>query len=130
MKSIKESHPNDGERLLIGHLRSLGIILPRSRIRASIHRVDPINTAIRRSIAIRRHVYCVSGPNSLWHIDGHHKLIKYRFVTHGGIDSFSRTIVYLRCSTNNTAPTVLASFADAVSMVYQIEFDLTKEEKM
>ena len=113
VKSIKESHPNDGERLLIGHLSSLGIILPRSRIRASIHRVDPINTAIRRSIAIQRRVYCVSGPNSLWHIDGHHKLIKYRFVTHGGIDGFS--IVYLRCSTNNTAPTVLASFADAVS---------------
>ena len=36
-------------------------------------------------------------------------------VTHGGIDGFSRTIVYLRCSTNNQASTVMASFADAVS---------------
>ena len=112
--AIKQEHPNDGERLITGHLYRLGIILPRSRIRASIHRVDPVNTAIRRSVTIRRRVYCVDGPNSLWHIDGHHKLIKWRFVVHGGIDGFSRTIVYLHCSTNNFPSTVMASFADAV----------------
>ena len=53
---IKHSHPNDGERLITGHLYRLGIVLPRARIRASIHRVDPINTAIRRSITIRRRI--------------------------------------------------------------------------
>ena len=57
-------------------------------------------------------MYHVEGPNSLWHIDGHHKR---RFVTHGGIDAFSPTIVYLRCSSNNQAANVLHSFADAVS---------------
>ena len=36
-------------------------------------------------------------------------------VVHGGIDGFSRTVVYLRCSTNNRASTVIASFVDAVS---------------
>ena len=102
--------------MITGHLlRRLGILLPRAKIRASIHRVDPINTAIRRSITIRRRVYCVDGPNSLWHIDGHHKLIKWRLVIHGGIDGYSRTIVYLRCSSNNTASTVISSFSDAVS---------------
>ena len=60
-------------------------------------------------------MYCVAGPNSLWHIDGHHKLIKWRFVVHGGIDGYSRTVVFLRCSTNNRASTVMASFSDAVS---------------
>ena len=34
---------------------------------------------------------------------------------HGGIDGFSRTIVYLHCSTNNRSSTVLAAFTDAVS---------------
>ena len=116
VQSIKEAHPNDGERMVIGHLHHHGIIVPRAKVRASIHRVDPVNTAIRRSVTIRRRVYCVNGPNSLWHIDGHHKLIKWRFVTHGGIDGYSRTIVYLRCSTNNLASTVMASFFDAVSM--------------
>ena len=115
MTVIKLNHPNDGERMIIGHLHRLGVYLPRARIRASIHRVDPVNTALRRSVAIRRRVYYVSGPNSLWHIDGHHKLIKWRMIVHGGIDGFSRTVVYLRCSTNNRALTVLASFVDAIS---------------
>lgn len=115
MTTIKLNHPNDGERLIRGHLHRLGIVIPRARMRASIHRVDPINTALRRSITIRRRVYHVNGPNSLWHIDGHHKLIKWRFVVHGGIDGFSRTVVYLCCSTNNEASTVLASFIEAVS---------------
>ena len=33
---IKLEHPNDGERLLIGHLASRGIV-PQTRVRASIH---------------------------------------------------------------------------------------------
>ncbi len=115
LESIKQAHPNDGERLLIGHLTRLGIVVPRARVRGSIHRVDPINTAVRRSVTIRRRVYCVEGPNSLWHIDGHHKLIRWRLVTHGGIDVFSRTVVYLHCSTNNRASTVMSRFTDAVS---------------
>lgn len=32
-----------------------------------------------------------------------------------GIDGYSRTIVYLRCSTNHLASTVMASYSDAVS---------------
>ena len=108
-------HPNDGERLMIAHLANRGIILPRTRIRAAIHRVDPENTALRRSITVRRRVYHVDGPNSLWHLDGHHKLIRWRLVTHGGIDGYSRTIVYLSCSDNNRACTALHSFIGAVS---------------
>lgn len=83
---------------MIGHLGSLGIYVPRSLFRASIHRVDLVNTAIRRHVTVERRKYYSEGPNSVRHIDGHHKLIRWRFVTHGGIDGFSRTIVYLRCS--------------------------------
>jgi len=42
---IKHNHPNDGERLLAGHLCQLGIIVPRSRLQSLIHRVDPENIA-------------------------------------------------------------------------------------
>lgn len=112
--AVKNLHPNDGERMMIGHLSRRGIIVPRSRLRASIHRVDPVNTAIRRSITVRRRVYHVDGPNCLWHIDGNHKLIKWRFVIHGGIDGFSRTVVYLHCSNNNRAITHLSLFVSAV----------------
>lgn len=64
--------------------------------------------------SVARRVYSVPGPNSLWHIDGLHALIRWRFVIHGAIDGFSRLIVYLFCSTNNRTDTVLANFIDAV----------------
>ena len=48
------------------------------------------------------------------HIDGHHKLIRWRFVIHGGIDGYSRKIVFLNCSANNRAQTVLGVFQQAV----------------
>ena len=56
---------------------------------------------------------CMS--NSLWHIDGNHKLIRWRIVVHGGIDGYSRLPVYLQASTNNTSDTVLKCFLTAVT---------------
>lgn len=47
--------------------------------------------------------YCVHSSFSRW-----------RFVIHGGIDGYSRMIVYLHCSTNNKASTVLQLFEAAV----------------
>lgn len=64
-------------------------------LRASIHRVDPINTAERTRRAVVRRVYSVGEPNEVWYFDGNHKLIQWQLVIHGGIDSFSRTIVFL-----------------------------------
>ena len=55
----------------------------------------------------------MQGPNSLWHIDGHHSLVNWGFVIHGGIDGFSRLIVYLHCSTNNRKKTVSHLFLAA-----------------
>ena len=111
---IKRNHPNSGERLMIGHLQRLGIIVQRYRLRASIHRVDPVNTAARRSLTIRRRTYSVAGPNEMWHVDGNHKLIRWRLVIHGAVDGYSRTITFLRCSNNNRASTVLDRFTEAV----------------
>ena len=51
-------------------------------------------------------IYSVDGPNSLWHIHGNHKLIRWKVVIHGGIDGHSRTIVFIQCATNNRADTV------------------------
>lgn len=65
-------------------------------------------------MCVRRRVYHVDGPNAVWHIDGNHKLIRWRMVVHGGIDGYSQLVVYLWCSTNNLAVTVLSAFMDAV----------------
>ena len=51
---------------------------------------------------------------SIFSVDGHHKLIRWKLLTHGGIDSYTRLIVYLRCSTNNSAETVYRAFMSAV----------------
>ena len=45
--------------------------------------------------------------------DGHHKLIRWRMVPHGGIDGYSRLIVYLQCSSNNKSSTVYKLFLEA-----------------
>lgn len=47
------------------------------------------------------------------HLDGHHKLIRWRIVIHGAIDGFSRTVVFLKASTNNEASTVSELFLKA-----------------
>lgn len=52
----------------------------------------------------------------MFSIDSHHKLIRWRLVTHGGIDGFSRLIVYLRCSSNNQSATVYQAFLEAARM--------------
>ena len=46
--------------------------------------------------------------------DGHHKLIRWKLVTHRGVDGYTRLIVYLQCSTNNSASTVYRAFLSAV----------------
>ena len=103
-----------GQSYIIGHIRSLGYLVQRDRVRAAINRVDPANTALRWAAVITRRVYSVLWPNSLWHIDGHHSLIRWGFVIHGCIDGFSRMITFLKCSTNNRSDTVMYSFENAV----------------
>ena len=51
----------------------------------------------------------------IFSVDGHHKLVRWKIVTHGGIDGFTRLIVYLQCSTNNSAETVYRAFMSAVN---------------
>ena len=46
--------------------------------------------------------------------DSHHKLIRWRIVTHGAIDGYSGVIVYLHSSTNNQARTVYELFLSAI----------------
>ena len=113
VKGYQDRNPNAGEIMLRGYLLSNGIHVQRRRIRDSIARVDPLHQRIRWHQRISRRVYKVPGANSLWHIDGHHSLIQWRFVIHGGIDGFSRMVVFLKCATNNHSSTVMTEFYSA-----------------
>ena len=46
-------------------------------------------------------------------LDGNHKLIRWKLVIHGGIDGYSRLIVFLACGNNNRADTVVSHFTQA-----------------
>ncbi|PIK53911.1 hypothetical protein BSL78_09133 [Apostichopus japonicus] len=106
--------PNSGQQMMAAYLKVKGIVVQRSRIRASLNRVDP-SVAKRWSQTVKRRVYAVPAPNSLWHMDGHMKLVRWKLVTHGCIDGYSRCVTYLHCSRDNSTLTVLKLFAEATT---------------
>ncbi|CAI5672224.1 uncharacterized protein LOC112846667 [Oreochromis niloticus] len=114
VSQIKTEHPHVGEVMLMGHLRSKNIVVQRWRVRESLRRVDSAGVLSRRRTAVARRVYSVPHPNFIWHIDGNHKLIRWKFVVHGAIDGYSRMLMFLQCSSNNRAETVKALFTAAV----------------
>lgn len=70
---LRSHYRRAGLSMLDGMLRRLGHRLPRERVRASLMRIDPVQRVFQR-IRIRRRVYSVPGPMSLWHHDGQHGL--------------------------------------------------------
>ena len=86
IREINSLHPQSGERVIRGCLRSRGIKVRRERVRQSLRRVDPTGVELRARRVLRRRRYHVDSPNALWHLDGYHKLIRWRIVIHGAID--------------------------------------------
>ncbi len=114
VSEIQNMHPGSGGRMIDGIFRSMVHIIQRRRIRQSLHRVNPVGSQMRLRRAIHRRVYYVPSPNALWHMDGNHKLVRWRIVIHGLIDGFSRMVLYLHAAGNNRANTVLTYFQQAV----------------
>mmetsp|Transcript_6806 Transcript_6806/g.9531 ORF Transcript_6806/g.9531 Transcript_6806/m.9531 type:complete len:249 (+) Transcript_6806:49-795(+) len=114
-----DGEPRRGQVQIASYLSLLGYSVPRSQLRASLHRIDPEGVAARSSKPIQRRVYQVVGPHHLWHNDGNHKLIRWGIVIHGCIDGRTRTIIYLAARDNNKAQTVLDLFKDGVER-YQL----------
>ncbi|KAF4569538.1 hypothetical protein EYR36_009332 [Pleurotus pulmonarius] len=111
---ILEAFPGFGRHMIDGHLKFLGHHIPRSRIEASYTRVHGAPATGYGPRRIEYCVYKIPGPNSLWHHNGQHGLIQWKFVIHGFIDGFSRFVVAIQVSSNNTACTVLDVFIDAI----------------
>ena len=125
VSQITSLFPLCGEKSISSRLRSCGILLKRDRIRESLRRVNPSGIILRSRPALHRRTYQVPSPNSLWHLDGYHKLIRWRFVIHGAVDGFSRLITFLEVADNNRAETVLSAFLKAID-----EFGLPSRVRM
>jgi len=76
VRELKQHFANSGYRMMDGLLRQHGIRVQQVRVRESMHRTDPHGTTVRLADLIQRRKYQVPGPQSLWHIDGNHKLIR------------------------------------------------------
>ncbi|KAL3059235.1 hypothetical protein OYC64_011203 [Pagothenia borchgrevinki] len=77
-----------------------------------MHRVDAAGILARLTQlgCVVRRTYSVRAPLSLVHVDTNHKLIRYNIVIFGGIDGFSRKIMYLEPANNNKASTGFTFF--------------------
>ncbi|KAK4882378.1 hypothetical protein RN001_005697 [Aquatica leii] len=76
VQTLQESHPNAGAVMMYGYLKAEGIYVQRNRIRKVLNDVNPMAAARRWSQALKRRVYKVPTPNSLWHMDAHMKLYR------------------------------------------------------
>lgn len=92
IRQFKDSHPNAGIRYIRGSLIQQGIRVQRSRIVASLSRVDDVAKVVLRNKIIQRREYKSARPNALWHLDGHHKLGPWGVVIHGITDGFDRVV--------------------------------------
>ncbi len=81
---IHSSNVDAGCRMVRGILRSRGIHVTMPRVHQTLRAVDPIQSAQRWGAMVQRRTYRVKAANSLWHIDSHHSLIRWRFIIHGG----------------------------------------------
>ncbi|CAL9689657.1 unnamed protein product [Knipowitschia caucasica] len=116
VREITSRHPHSGYRMVKALLQNRELRVQYERVRASMHRVDT-SGVIARTLnlgCINRRTYSVPGPHTLMHIDTNHKLIRYNIVIFGGIDGFSRKIMYMGASCNNLASTALAFFQTSV----------------
>ncbi|KAG8912103.1 hypothetical protein FRC01_005288 [Tulasnella sp. 417] len=91
MRTFRFARPQSGYRYAQAFMRRRKIRIQRRRILASLSRVDQLAYLLRSEEHIKRRRYRVPRSNALWHMDGHHKLIRWGFVIHGFIDGYCRT---------------------------------------
>ena len=76
VQTIRQQFPMCGNKQMQGHLLSIGYRVQQHRVRDSQRRLDPHGSVLRRLHVLNRRTYSVPAPLSLYHMDGHHKLIR------------------------------------------------------
>ena len=75
---INQNFPNFGIREVVAHLKNQDppILLHRLQCQKLLFEIDLVGCSICWAQTIKRRQYSVPTPNSLWHIDSHHALIR------------------------------------------------------
>ena len=78
LKNLSLRFTNSGVREIKAHLLSQNppVVIQRDRLAKLFSSIDPVGTARRWAQVIPRRVYTVPTPNSLWHVDTNHALIR------------------------------------------------------
>ena len=111
INEIRQTH-NYGIVRTVGALRAAGVRISRERVRQVLRRLRGGRPAIN---PIRRRRYVAPGPNSVWHLDTHHKLGRWGIYLHGCIDGYSRFCVYLHAASTFTKREAALMFAQAAA---------------
>ena len=94
IRQINIDFPNSGIGEVVAHLKRQNppVLLQRERYQQLLSEVDPVGSAVRWAQTIKRRQYSVPTPNSLWHIDSNHALVRYSLKLSDFI--FSLYIIY------------------------------------
>ena len=134
VKELSDRNVNSGYREINAFLanRTPPVIVQMARVNSLLREIDPVGTARRWTLGIKRRSYRVPTANYLWHLDTHHKLIRWNFVLNGCIDGYSRLVTHLGISTDNFAITTLNFFFESIReyAIYLAELDLMGEPNL
>ena len=89
-------------------------------VRLALRFIDEEAVVMRQRHRLKRRKHVNPGPNFCWHIDGYDKLKPFGFAIHGGIDGFSRKVLWLKVGPTNNNPYVVALY------FVRTVFDLSK----
>ena len=116
LQNFSGSSKSFGYRLMHQKLCVGGFIDNRETVRVLLKVLDADGVELRSTHRLARRVYFSVGPNYLWHMDRCDKIKPYGFEIYDAIDGFSRKILWLRVSSSNNNPKVIASsYMDCIS---------------
>ncbi|XP_070577464.1 uncharacterized protein [Ptychodera flava] len=82
----------------------------RDSVAARLRLLDPTGVEARQRKRFKRGLYRSFGPNQVWHLDGYDKLKPYGICISGCIDGYSRKILWMKASSTNNNPAVIAHY--------------------
>ena len=107
---LKSSSSCFGYGYMLQKLRNSGLTADKQTVRLILKSLDPVGVDKRKRRKRRRREYHSFGPNHTWHIDGYDKLKRFGIATHGDIDGYSRRILWLKLSSSNSNPKIIANY--------------------